>query len=49
MKYFQKKGKQIVLEVANPKYTDFMARTGLRIGGVVTAVVRKYHLLGRDL
>ena len=43
MKYFQKKGKHIVLEAANPKYPDFTARTELRIGGVVTAVVRKYH------
>jgi len=43
MKYFHKKGKHIVLEAANPKYPDFTARTELRIGGVVTAVVRKYH------
>ena len=43
MKYFQKKGKQIVLEAANPKYPDIIARTELRIGGVVTAVIRKYH------
>ena len=43
MKYFHKKGKHIVLEAANPKYTDIIARTELRIGGVVTAVVRKYH------
>jgi repressor LexA len=43
MKYFHKKGKQIVLEAANPKYPDIIARTELRIGGVVTAVVRKYH------
>ena len=43
MKYFHKKGKHIVLEAANPKYPDITARTELRIGGVVTAVVRKYH------
>jgi SOS regulatory protein LexA len=43
MKYFQKKGKQIVLEAANPKYPDITARTELRIGGIVTAVIRKYH------
>ena len=42
MKYFHKKGKNIVLEAANPKYPDITARTELRIGGVVTAVVRKY-------
>jgi len=44
MKYFQKKGKQIVLEAANPKYPDIIAKAELRIGGVVTAVIRKYHL-----
>jgi len=43
MKYFHKKGKHIVLEAANPKYPDFTAKTELRIGGVVTAVIRKYH------
>jgi SOS-response transcriptional repressor LexA len=43
MKYFRKKGKQIILEAANPKYPDIIARTELRIGGVVTAVIRKYH------
>jgi repressor LexA len=43
MKYFHKKGKQIVLEAANPKYPDVKAKTELRIGGIVTAVVRKYH------
>jgi len=44
MKYFQKKGKRIVLEAANPEYPDIIARTELTIGGVVTAVIRKYHL-----
>ena len=43
LKYFHKKGRQIVLEAANPKYPDITARTELRIGGVVTAVIRKYH------
>ena len=43
MKYFRKKGKQIILEAANPKYPDIIARTELRIGGVVAAVIRKYH------
>jgi SOS regulatory protein LexA len=43
MKYFHKKGKQIILEAANPKYPDIIARTELRIGGVVAAVIRKYH------
>ena len=43
MKYFQKKGGQVVLEAANPKYPDIRPKTELRLGGVVTAVVRKYH------
>lgn len=44
MKYFRKKGKQIVLEAANPKYSPITPREELRIGGVITAVIRKYHL-----
>ena len=44
MKYFHKKGKQIILEAANPKYPDIHPRTELRLGGVVTAVIRKYHI-----
>ncbi|MBA4397469.1 MAG: repressor LexA [Syntrophus sp. (in: bacteria)] len=43
MKYFHKKGKQIILEAANPKYPDISPRTELRLAGVVTAVIRKYH------
>jgi SOS regulatory protein LexA len=43
MKYFHKKGKQIILEAANPKYPDISPRSELRLGGVVTAVIRKYH------
>ena len=43
IKYFHRKGKQIILEAANPKYPDITARAELRIGGVVTAVIRKYH------
>jgi SOS regulatory protein LexA len=43
MKYFNKKGKQIILEAANPKYPDIHPRTELRLGGIVTAVIRKYH------
>ena len=44
MKYFRKAGKQIILEAANPKYPDIRPRTELRLGGVVTAVIRKYHV-----
>jgi SOS regulatory protein LexA len=43
MKYFQKKGKKVTLEAANPKYPPIVPQTELRIAGVVTAVVRKYH------
>jgi len=44
MKYFRKQGKQVVLEAANPKYPDIKPKTELRLGGVVTAVIRKYHV-----
>jgi len=43
MKYFIRKGKTIVLEAANPKYLPIKPRSELRLGGVVTAVIRKYH------
>lgn len=43
MKYFKRRGKQVVLEAANPKYPIIMPKTELRLGGVVTAVIRKYH------
>jgi repressor LexA len=43
MKYFQKQGKQIVLVAANPKYPDIKPRSELKLGGVVIAVIRKYH------
>lgn len=44
MKYFRRKGKEIVLEAANEKYPTIRAKTELRLGGIVTAVIRKYHL-----
>ena len=44
MKFFRKKGKQIVLEAANPKYDPIKPREELRIAGVISAVIRKYHL-----
>jgi SOS regulatory protein LexA len=44
MKYFRRKGKEVVLEAANEKYPIIKAKTELRLGGVVTAVIRKYHL-----
>ena len=43
MKYFRKQGKQVVLVAANPKYPDIKPRSELRLGGIVTAVIRKYH------
>jgi repressor LexA len=43
MKYFTRKGKTIILEAANPKYPPIKPKSELRLGGVVTAVIRKYH------
>ncbi|HLZ19362.1 MAG TPA: LexA family transcriptional regulator [Smithellaceae bacterium] len=43
MKYFRKKGSRITLEAANPKYPPIVPQTELRIAGVVTGLVRKYH------
>lgn len=43
MKYFHKKGKEVYLEAANPKYPRITPLAEMRLGGVVMAVVRKYH------
>lgn len=43
MKYFRKKGSRITLEAANPKYPPIVPQEELRIAGVITALVRKYH------
>jgi repressor LexA len=43
MKYFHKRGKDVYLEAANPKYPRIKPVAEMRLGGVVTAVVRKYH------
>jgi SOS regulatory protein LexA len=43
MKYFKRQGRQVVLEAANPKYPIIRPKMELRLGGVVTAVIRKYH------
>jgi len=43
MKHFHKRGQEIYLEAANPKYPRIKPQAELRLGGVVTAVVRKYH------
>jgi SOS-response transcriptional repressor LexA len=43
MKYFRKQGKQVVLEAANPKYPAIRPKQELKLAGIVSAVVRKYH------
>jgi len=43
MKYFKKENGRVYLEAANPKYPIIRPKTELRLGGVVTAVIRKYH------
>jgi SOS regulatory protein LexA len=43
MKYFYKKDKEVYLEAANPKYPKIKPAAEMRLDGVVTAVVRKYH------
>jgi repressor LexA len=43
IKYFRKEGRHTILEAANPKYKTIRPKSQLRIGGVVTAVIRKYH------
>lgn len=42
LKYFMKKGNKVFLRAANPKYPDIYPRMQLRVGGVVTGVVRRY-------
>jgi SOS regulatory protein LexA len=44
MKHFRKQGKEISLEPANPQYQVIRPQRELRIGGIVSAVIRKYHL-----
>jgi repressor LexA len=42
MKYFRRKGREVILEAANPAYPAIYPRDELKIGGVITASVRKY-------
>lgn len=42
LKYFNKKGKAVTLIAANKKYPPIHPQEELTIGGVVTAVIRKY-------
>lgn len=44
MKYFKRKGKEIVLETTNEKYPIIRVKTELILGSVVASVIRKYHL-----
>ncbi|MBN1365428.1 MAG: repressor LexA [Syntrophaceae bacterium] len=43
MKYFHRKGEMVILEAANSQYSTIIPQVDLRIAGVITAVVRKYH------
>ena len=42
MKYFRRQGGKVVLVAANPAYPVICPREELKIGGVITASVRKY-------
>jgi len=42
MKYYEKRGPQIVLRPANKKYPLIKPKEELKVAGVVTAVIRKY-------
>ena len=42
MKYLRKRGDSVSLMPANPKYKPIKPKDELKIGGVVTAVIRKY-------
>lgn len=42
MKYLRKRGENVALLPANPKYQPIRPKKELKIAGVVTAVVRKY-------
>lgn len=42
MKYFRRQGGKVVLEAANPAYPAINPKEELKIGGVITASVRKY-------
>jgi len=44
LKYFKRQGKEVALEAANPKYPTIRPKEELKIGGVVAAIIRKYHV-----
>jgi repressor LexA len=43
MNYFWKEDNKVVIEAANAKYPTIRPRQELKIGGIVTASMRKYH------
>jgi SOS regulatory protein LexA len=43
MKYYRTQGGEVFLEAANPNYPVIRPKTELKLGGIVTAVIRKYH------
>ena len=43
MKYYRRQGREVFLEAANPRYPIIRPKTELTLGGIVTAVIRKYH------
>lgn len=43
MKYFRKHDKEVVLESANTRYPPIRPQQELKIGGIVTAAIRKYR------
>lgn len=43
MKFFYKEKGRVVLRAANPKYPPIKPRQELKLGGVVTAVIRRYR------
>lgn len=42
MKYLHKRGENVMLKPANPKYKPIKPQNELKIAGVITAVIRKY-------
>ncbi|MFC1749786.1 transcriptional repressor LexA [Pseudomonadota bacterium] len=42
LKYFERKGKNVVLKAANKAYAPISPKEELRVAGVVTSVIRKY-------
>lgn len=43
MKYFQKRGREVILIPANKDYPSIYPQQELKIGGVVVSVVKKYY------